>query len=323
MTMESENVISVPEKQRVSVNEGTKPQLRMVDLNLLTVFDAVMQEQNITRAAHMLGMSQPAVSNAVARLKVMFNDELFVRYGRGIQPTARAFQLFGSIRQALQLVQNELPGSGFEPLSSERVFNLCVCSPLDNYLTSIILNKVNEVAPHIHMVFKSSLNQNTEHQLRYQEIEFVLGYEEFRRPEFACVPLFNDEMVLVVSKTHPRINGPVSESQIYQEEHAVVSLDRYASFSQPWYDSVDKQSRIAYQGMALVSVLNVVSQTHLVAIAPRRLAEEFSEQLHLQVLPLPMKLNSRTCFLSWHEAAGRDKGHQWMEELLVNACRPQ
>lgn len=65
----------------------------MVDLNLLTVFDAVMQEQNITRAAHTLGMSQPAVSNAVSRLKVMFNDELFVRYGRGIQPTARAYQL--------------------------------------------------------------------------------------------------------------------------------------------------------------------------------------------------------------------------------------
>ncbi|BBQ85517.1 MULTISPECIES: transcriptional regulator LeuO [Enterobacteriaceae] len=323
MTLESESVISAPEKPRVTANEGNKPQLRLVDLNLLTVFDAVMQEQNITRAAHMLGMSQPAVSNAVARLKVMFNDELFVRYGRGIQPTARAFQLFGSIRQALQLVQNELPGSGFEPLSSERVFNLCVCSPLDNYLTSIILNKVNEVAPHIHMVFKSSLNQNTEHQLRYQEIEFVLGYEEFRRPEFACVPLFNDEMVMVASKKHPRINGPVSEEVLYQEEHAVVSLDRYASFSQPWYDTLDKQSRIAYQGMALISVLNVVSQTHLVAIAPRRLADEFAEQIGLQVLPLPMKLNSRTCYLSWHEAAGRDKGHQWMEELLVNACRQQ
>lgn len=68
--------------------------LRGVDLNLLTVFDAVMQEQNITRAAHNLGMSQPAVSNAVARLKVMFNDELFMRQGRGIQPTQRARQLF-------------------------------------------------------------------------------------------------------------------------------------------------------------------------------------------------------------------------------------
>lgn len=132
--------------------EMGKPQLRMVDLNLLTVFDAVMQEQNITRAAHTLGMSQPAVSNAVARLKVMFNDELFVRYGRGIQPTARAFQLFGSVRQALQLVQNELHGSGFEPTSSERVFNLCVCSPLDNILTSLIYNRVEQVAPNINVV---------------------------------------------------------------------------------------------------------------------------------------------------------------------------
>lgn len=323
MTVESESVVTKPEQSHAGVHESTKPQLRTVDLNLLTVFDAVMQEQNITRAAHMLGMSQPAVSNAVARLKVMFNDELFVRYGRGIQPTARAFQLFGSVRQALQLVQNELPGAGFEPVSSERVFNLCVCSPLDNYLTSVIFNRVAEIAPNIHLVFKSSLNQNTEHQLRYQEIEFVLGYEEFRRPEFACVPLFNDEMVLVASKKHPRINGPLTESAVYQEEHAVVALDRYASFSQPWYDTPDKQNCIAYQGMALISVLNVVSQTNLVAIAPRWLAEEFSEKLSLQVLPLPMKLNSRTCYLSWHEAAGRDRGHQWMEELLVNVCRHQ
>jgi len=314
----------VVDKEAASTGSGQEqncPQLRSVDLNLLTVFDAVMQEQNITRAAHILGMSQPAVSNAVSRLKVMFNDELFVRYGRGIQPTARASQLFGSIRQALQLVQNELPGSGFEPVSSDRVFNLCVCSPLDNALTSSILNYVNKVAPNIHLIFKSCLNQNTEHQLRYQELEFVIGYEEFRRPEFTCLPLFRDEMVLVASANHPRLTGPMKESDIYREEHAVVSLERYASFSQPWYDTPEKQASIAYQGMALISVLNVVSQTDLVAIAPRWLVEEFTEKLNIKMLPLPMKLNSRTCFLSWHEAAGRDKGHQWMEELLVSVCR--
>ncbi|MDA8477216.1 transcriptional regulator LeuO [Citrobacter sp. Awk 4] len=308
-------------KNKPHLLEMGKPQLRMVDLNLLTVFDAVMQEQNITRAAHSLGMSQPAVSNAVARLKVMFNDELFVRYGRGIQPTARAFQLFGSVRQALQLVQNELPGSGFEPTSSERVFNLCVCSPLDNILTSLIYNRVEKIAPNIHVVFKSSLNQNTEHQLRYQETEFVISYEEFRRPEFTSIALFNDEMVLVASKKHPHINGPLLESDVYNAQHAVVSLDRFASFSQPWYDSADKQACVAYQGMAMISVLNVVSQTHLVSIAPRWLAEEFADSLELQILPLPLKLNNRTCYLSWHEAAGRDKGHQWMEELLVSVCK--
>ncbi|HDZ9525117.1 TPA: transcriptional regulator LeuO, partial [Klebsiella pneumoniae] len=145
--------------------------------------------------------------------------------------------------------------------------------------------------------------------------------EEFRRPEFACVPLFKDEMVLVASRNHPRISGPMMEADIYREEHAAVALDRYASFSLPWYDTADKQARIAYQGNAMVSVLNVVSQTQMVAIAPRWLADEFADKLALQILPLPLKVNSRTCYLSWHEAAGRDKGHQWMEELLVDICK--
>lgn len=308
---------SVDNHQLVDVD---KPQLRSVDLNLLTVFDAVMQEQNITRAAHVLGMSQPAVSNAVARLKVMFNDELFIRYGRGIQPTARSYQLFGSIRQALQLVQNELPGPGFDPRSSERVFNLCVCSPLDNLLTSIIYNRVEKAAPNINLVFKADLNHSTEHQLRYQEIEFVIGYEEFRRPEFSCIPLFKDEMVLVTRTEHPRTENLVDEDSVFNEQHAVVLLDHYASFSQPWYDTAEKKNRIAYQGMAVTSVLNIVAQTNLVTIAPRWVVERFAHSLPLQVLPLPLALNTRTCYLSWHEAAGRDKGHQWMEELLISVC---
>ena len=134
-------------------------------------------------------------------------------------------------------------------------------------------------------------------------------------------PLFKDEMVLVASKNHPTIKGPLLKHDVYNEQHAAVSLDRFASFSQPWYDTVDKQASIAYQGMAMMSVLSVVSQTHLVAIAPRWLAEEFAESLELQVLPLPLKQNSRTCYLSWHEAAGRDKGHQWMDEQLVSICK--
>ncbi|SUB73268.1 HTH-type transcriptional regulator LeuO [Pluralibacter gergoviae] len=92
------------------------------------------------------------------------------------------------------------------------------------------------------------------------------------------------------------------------------------SFSQPWYDTQEKQAAIAYQGAALSSVLNVVSQTHLVAIAPRWLAESCIDSLNIKLLPLPLKLNSRTCFLSWYEAAGHNKGHQWMKSLLNTVC---
>lgn len=211
----------------------SKPQLRIVNLNLLTVFNAVMQKQNITRAAHVLKMSQPAVSNAVARLKVMFNNKLFVRYSRSIQPTARAFQLFSSVRQALQLVQNKLPSSSFKPASSKRVFHLCVCSPLNSILTSQIYNHIKQIAPNIHVMFKSSLNQNTKHQLRYQKTKFVISYKNFHRPKFTSVPLFKNKMVLVASKNHPTIKSPLLKHNVYNKQHAAVSLNRFASFSQP------------------------------------------------------------------------------------------
>lgn len=301
--------------------EGIKSHLRQVDLNLLTVFDAVMQVQNITRAAQMLGMSQPAVSNAVARLKLMFEDDLFVRFGRGIQPTPRAWRLFESTRQALQLIQNELPGTQFQPHISERVFNLCICSPLDNLLTSLIYNRVKKLAPHIQLQFTSSLNQNIEQQLRHQEGSFVIGYDELPGSEFSCIPLFYDEMVLVAGNSHPRLNNLKREQDIYQEQHAVVALDSFTSFSAPWYDTPEKRSVVAYQGMAMTSVLNVVSQTNLVAIAPRWLGEEFAASLDLNVMPLPLRQENRRSYLCWHEAAGRDKGHQWMQEILISICR--
>ncbi|VUS67557.1 transcriptional regulator LeuO [Klebsiella spallanzanii] len=313
----SENTTSKP----TSEPKIMQPALRRVDLNLLTIFDTVMQEKSLTRAAQTLGMSQPAVSSAVSRLKVLFKDELFVRNGRGIKPTDRAFQLFSSVRRALQLVQNELPDTLFDPLDCERVYNLCVCSPLDNYLTPLIFNKISEIAPRVSLSFKSSLSQQVINQLRYQEVEFVLDYNKFNHPEFTSIPLFNDEMVLVDRRGHPRITASLDEQEIYREQHATVALDRYASFSHPWYSSEEQQACIAFHGNALVSVLSVVSQTNMVAIAPEWLAREFEEQFALQLLPLPLDMNSRTCYLSWHETAGQERSHRWMAELLTKICQ--
>lgn len=301
---------------QVTKKEGNDVHLRSVDLNLLTVFDAVMQMHNVTRAAQSLGMSQPAVSNAVARLKVMFNDELFVRYGRGIQPTARARQLFGPVRQALQLVQNELPGAGFEAKNSARIFNLSICSPLDIRLTAQIIQRVKQLAPHVQLIIRSYLNENIEHQLRYQETEFVIGYTKFERPDFHDISLSNDESVLVVAKDHPRIDNTITQEQLLAELHAVVSLDKVGSFSEFYYASAINAQTIAYESTDMNSILNIVSQTCFVAIAPRWLAQTYSETLNIKIIPLPWEETCRPCYLTWHESTDRDKGHQWMKEQL-------
>ncbi|MDK9754411.1 transcriptional regulator LeuO [Vibrio sp. D173a] len=293
--------------------------LRGVDLNLLTVFDAVMQEQNITRAAHNLGMSQPAVSNAVARLKVMFNDELFMRQGRGIQPTQRARQLFGPIRQALQLIRNELPSSVFQPESSTRLFKLAICSPCDMRFAPRIMANINEQAPSVQLHLDAEFDRLLSERMRYQEIDFVIDYARFDDQGFSSTEIFKDELVVIASKTHPRIQGGVSAEQLINEKHAKLSrVHGQRSFSEQAYRELDCQA--AYEGSSLSNLLYVVSQSELVTIAPRWMAENAVNSDQLQILDFPFENKEISGYLSWHESSEKDKGHIWLRDQLMVTC---
>lgn len=294
--------------------------LRRVDLNLLTVFDAVMQLQHITRAARMLGMSQPAVSNAVSRLKSMFSDELFIRSGRGIEPTARAHQLYGPIRQALQLVSNEVLGVGFDPQTSQREFSIIINSPLDLLLAPKILNSLRCASSNVTINIESLVNENIEKQLRYQELEFSIDYRRIDRSDFHNQLLFEDELVAISSNNHPRVRQQTSQSYFFNEKHAVVRLNKSSSFSFPYYSSPGAQEKVYYQGASLISVMEIISSTEMIALVPRRLALLNCERLNLKVDSLSWLDNRLNSYLSWHESASQDKGNLWMKELLIQCA---
>lgn len=304
------------QKDSVNVDSHSDTTLRSVDLNLITVFDAVMQEQNITRAAQTLGMSQPAVSNAVARLKHMFNDELFVRNGRGIKPTQRARQLFGPLRQAIQLIKNELPTSIFVPETSQRTFRLMISSPCDMRFAPHIMNRINELAPNIKVQIETESDQDITRRLRYQEINFVIDHANFTETGFSSTEMFSDELVVVASKKHPRIGDSISAKELQQESHAVLhhqsEMHGYA-----WDIYKEGRYREAYQGVSLSNVLYVVENSDLVAIAPRWIAESYP---NLKILTSPLDNNRVSGFLSWHVSAEKDKGHLWMREQLLRLC---
>ncbi|MCA2015955.1 transcriptional regulator LeuO [Vibrio tritonius] len=293
--------------------------LRGVDLNLLTVFDAVMQEQNITRAAHNLGMSQPAVSNAVARLKVMFNDELFMRQGRGIQPTQRARQLFGPIRQALQLIRNELPSSVFSPETSTRLFKLAICSPCDIRFAPKIMQSIQQIAPNVKLHLDAEFDRMLAERMRYQEIDFVIDYARFDEQGFSSTEIFQDELVVVTAKTHPRIQGSVSRETLIREQHAKLSrVHGQRSFSEQAYRELDCHS--SYEGTSLSNVLYVVGQSELVTIAPRWMVENAANKDQLQIVSCPFDNVKIHGYLSWHESSEKDKGHIWLRDQLMMIC---
>lgn len=299
---------------------GAESTLRGVDLNLLTVFDAVMQEQNITRAAQNLGMSQPAVSNAVARLKVMFNDELFIRHGRGIQPTLRAKQIFGPIRQALQLVRNELPSSIFAPETSSRTFKLAVCSPSDLRFAPRILNRVAEQAPNLRVHLEAEFDADLPQKMRYQEIDFVIDYVRFDEPGFSSTELFSDELVVIAAGNHPRLGETISAAEFAAEKHAVLAaVPGVKLFADRIYHQ-QSHFQEAYQGASLSNMMYVVGQSDLVAVVPRWLAESARETLQLKILTLPFEHTTISGYLSWHESSEKDKGHIWMRDQLLSVC---
>lgn len=293
--------------------------LRGVDLNLLTVFDAVMQEQNITRAAHKLGMSQPAVSNAVSRLKVMFNDELFMRQGRGIQPTSRARQLFGPVRQALQLIRNELPNSIFLPETSTRSFQLAICSPCDLRFVPRIMNTIQQRAPYIQLHVDADFDHTLAERMRYQELDFVIDYARFDEPGFASTEIFQDELVAVAAIDHPRIQGEVSAKQLHTEKHAKLSKSHgQSAFAERAYRELVCQPY--YEGISLSNVLHVVSQSDLITIAPRWMVNTVANQERIQILSLPFENTRIHGYLSWHESSEKDKGHIWLRDQLMSIC---
>ncbi|GGK28150.1 transcriptional regulator LeuO [Aliivibrio fischeri] len=310
--------MNTPETSLSSVAR-TEQILRGVDLNLLTVFDAVMQEQNITRAAQNLGMSQPAVSNAVSRLKLMFNDELFIRHGRGIQPTQRARQLFAPMRQALQLVKNELPSSTFSPETSMRQFKLSICSPSDIRFAPRIMKDIQNKAPHISLKLSGEHEPNIAQKLRYQEVDFVIDYVRFDEPGFMSTELFTDELVVVASVNHPRLQNGINKEQLASEKHAVPArIENTKGFADHLYtDSLYEQ---AYKGASISNILYVVSQSELITVAPKWLVNSMPNRDQLIVLPLPIESKGISGYLSWHDSYQKDKGHIWMRDQLMLIC---
>lgn len=307
--------ITIKRRSEEDINIRLKDKL---DLNLIPIFSAVMQRRNITKAAQVLGMSQPAVSNAISKLKKTFGDPLFVRQGRGIEPTLRAFQLEAEFRQALFLIHNVFPPAHFEPFKSSRTFTLVLQSPLDTLFFTKIYQYICHHAPGIRLNVRSSESSYTQDG---NHVDFTISYEPVTGENIFNQLLFEDEMVCVAKKTWGQNLSLMTESAFYRARHAVVSLKNSGSFSAIWYDTPLKRSAIVHQGQCLFSLLEVVSRTNLVAIMPTWITRRWHngpEVIHL-TLPLPVK--KRACYLTGYTTNLDDPGFRWMLDTLTRICQ--
>ncbi|MDP9161601.1 MAG: LysR family transcriptional regulator [Acidobacteriota bacterium] len=295
--------------------------IKNLDLNLLLTFDALMRERNVSRAASRLGITQPAASNALARLRVAFEDEILVRTGRTMTPTARAQTLESPVREALSALEQALG----EPETSlaNRTIVIGTTEYSEHLLLPRLVSFFAKSQSMIRLVLRRlpTLFQAPEDDLQAGLLNLAIGFfpeAASLRPGIHSKSLMEDESVCVVRKGHPYVASSLSLKQYLSLRHVSVFYRNDGS-SIVDRQLLEKEFRrtVVLQVPHLVSALRIVSQTDLATIIPRKYAAEFTRCFPIRYLRAPIPLPALKLSLLWHSRDDADPGLRIIKDELV------
>ncbi|MDH4558618.1 LysR family transcriptional regulator [Pseudomonas sp. BN417] len=292
--------------------------LRRIDLNLLLVFDALMQEQNLSRAATRLHMSQPAVSNALARLRSQLGEPLFKRTARGMSPTAHAQVLYGPVRQALNLLQLGLGAQEVFDLQAEHCFRLSMNDYAQAMLLPALLERLKAEAPRVVLEVQDDDAQTLVSRLAAGELDLAIDYLYFDNPDLCYQPFMEEELAVIGRSGHPAFAGGLTREGYQRSQHVLV-LPR-AGRGSP-LEIVLGSAKIKRQaGLHVPHYLTIppiVARSDLLGTVPRRLAKYFAAIYALEVAPLPVATPPVQVSLIWHRQQELAPGLRWLRERLA------
>ena len=288
-----------------------------VDLNLFVVFDTIYAERSLTRASEILHVTQPAVSNALARLRENFDDPLFVRVGRVMTPSPLAQNLVGPVRDALRQLRTTIDGGRrFDPLRSDKAFALSLRDNAGTQLIPALLARLQRVAPDVRVQCPPVERRDIAAELASGQLDFAIDIPELARSEMKSIRLLRDDYVCVMRKRHPLVRGTLTLDRFLSAKHVQVSSRRSGR------GHIDLA--LARTGHAVTSALRVtqfqlafhtVAQTDLLLSAPLSLARRYD----VVVKPLPFAAPALEAMLYWHRNADLDPANVWMREQIVAA----
>ena len=294
---------------------------KKVDLNLLVALDALLAERNVTRAARRLGLSQPALSAQLARLRDLFGDPLFLPAQRGVTPTARAIELEAPVRQALDQVHGVLAGGrSFDPATA----NLTVAIAGSDYVQlAVIAPLVLDLrvrAPRLRIAIRQLDGNVLGQQMEAGVVDLAVMTPSTAPPALRTRRLFHERYVTIARRRHPRLRGKLTLDDFTALDHVVVS-PRGGGLSGPVDTALGKlgrERRIAVSAASFLFVPELVARSDLIATVPERLVRERADRL--QVLEPPLPVEGFTIGLVWHERTHRHPAHRWLRERVRTLC---
>lgn len=302
--------------------------LQSIDLNLLVAFEVLMEERNVTRAARRVGLSQPAMSNALTRLRRTFDDPLLVRTPSGMSPTPAAQALIEPVRGSLSQLRGALETKpAFDPAASKRAFQVLTSDYVEVVLLAPIAGALRKQAGGVSIRVHRPPNvfQPPSRTSLSDSFDLAIGFFPDALSLDASVRsevLFEEDNVCIASATHPSIKSRISIRQYASARHAAVF---YKAEGPGVIDTILAQKGLT-RPLAVIaphfaSVPFIVAESDLIATVPRRLAARFSKALKLQVLPIPFTMPPFRLTMLWHERVDSDPAHAWLRGLIMETAK--
>jgi DNA-binding transcriptional LysR family regulator len=286
------------------------------DLNLLKVFNAVESERNVSRAAARIGLSQPAMSNALSRLRIACGDKLFVKSPKGMEPTVLALEIAGPVREALSILEGAMGGhTEFDPRRMRRKLRILMSDAGQMTVLPALMRGLAVDAPGVSIEAVSLPRNRFIEALQTGVAELAVSHLTTDRSDIYAEPFFSDAYCCIAAKGHPAINGEISLRQFADSGQIEVSIGN----AEPHIDRELTQRRLKRSISLTVAqysaAINIVRNTQLIATVPRRALRGTDG---LQILASPLPLPKAQVRLLWHARLHREPANVWLRKYLKN-----
>jgi DNA-binding transcriptional LysR family regulator len=297
--------------------------LSNLDLNLLRVFDAVARERHVTRAAQRLHLSQPAVSNALTRLRQSLNDDLFLRRPGGVEPTELALSLAGPVAEVLDRLRETLAAHApFDPAISDRVFTAGFSEYAEAVLAPPLLAHLAAEAPGVLLAIRHADRVNGMEMLEADEAQMVLGMLPEPPALYTRLRLLPEAFLVLMRPAHPLAEGALTVERFAQYPHLLHSPNgsRQGALDEPMREAGHPR-RLGAVVAHLSAVPAILGQTDMVMALSARLARQLAAAHGLALRPCPVEIRHTRLSLIFHRRFEADGGHAWLRRLLLSVAR--
>jgi DNA-binding transcriptional LysR family regulator len=287
-----------------------------IDLNLLRVFDAVLHERGVTPAAARLGLTQPAVSNALARLRGVFGDPLFLRTPGGMDPTPFARGLAEPVRQALALLESALAhGPGFDPATSTRAFRFYMSDLGQIEFLPPLIEHVQREAPGVRLEAAALDVEDIGAALAAGTLDLAVGFLPGLRAPVRRTALFRDPYLCLMRADHEI--KTLTKKTFLNASHVLVTYRGGHHVIEEALERAGLSRRIALRVPHFTVVPMVLERTDLILTLPARVARVYERRGRFKSLPPPVPIPPAEVAVHWHERFEADPGNRWLREQLV------